>query len=54
MNTVIIETAVSVLSNLAITLIAVLGAWLAAQVGKSQQLDNITICCGGGESAEKV
>ena len=41
MNTVIIETLVSVLSNLAITLIAVLGAWLVAQIGKNQQLATI-------------
>jgi len=41
MNTVIIETIVSVLANLAITLIGVAGAWLVAQIGKSQQLNTI-------------
>ena len=41
MNTVIIETIVSVVANLAITLIAVFGAWLVAQIGKSQQLKTI-------------
>ena len=46
MNTVIIETAVSILSNLAVTLIAVLGAWLVAQIGKSQQLKTINTAVG--------
>jgi hypothetical protein len=41
MNTVIIETVVSVLANLAITLIGVAGAWLVAQIGKTQQLKTI-------------
>ena len=41
MNTVIIETLVSVLANLAITLIGVFGAWLLAQISKNQQLANI-------------
>ena len=41
MNTVIIETIVSVLANLAITLIGVAGAWLMAQIGKSQYLNTI-------------
>lgn len=41
MNTVIIETIVSVLANLAITLIGVAGAWLVTQIGKSQQLKTI-------------
>ena len=41
MNTVIIETIVSVLANLAVTLIGVLGAWLLAQIGRSQKLGNI-------------
>ena len=39
MNTVIIETIVSVLANLAITLIGVAGAWLVTQIGKSQHLN---------------
>ena len=37
-----------------VSVISLENDWLAAQIGKSQQLDNITICCGGGESAEKV
>ena len=41
MNTVIIETIVSVAANLAITLIGVLGAWLIAQIGKKEQLATI-------------
>lgn len=41
MNTVIIETIVSVLANLAVTLIGVAGAWLLAQIGKQQQLNTI-------------
>ena len=41
MNTVIIETLVSVAANLAITLIGVFGAWLLAQISKNQQLANI-------------
>ena len=41
MNTVIIETIVSVLANLAITLIGVAGAWLVTQIGKTQQLKTI-------------
>ena len=46
MNTVIIETIVSVLANLAITLIGVLGAWLVAQIGKAQQLKTINAAVG--------
>ena len=42
MNNVIIEVATSVAANLAITLIAVIGAWLVAQIGKSQKLSNIS------------
>ena len=41
MNTVIIETIVSVLANLAVTLIGVAGAWLVTQITKSQQLNTI-------------
>lgn len=41
MNTVIIETIVSVLANLAVTLIGVAGAWLLAQISKNQQLNTI-------------
>ena len=41
MNGVIIETIVSVLANLAITLIGVFGAWLLMQIGKTQKLSTI-------------
>lgn len=41
MNAVVIETTVSVLANLAVTLIGVLGAWLLAQISKTQELKNI-------------
>ena len=41
MDTVIIETVVSVLANLAVTLIGVLGAWLLMQISKSQKLSTI-------------
>lgn len=46
MNTVIIETIVSVLANLAVTLIGVLGAWLVMQISKSQQLNTINAAVG--------
>jgi len=46
MYTVIIETIVSVLANLAITLIGVAGAWLVTQIGKSQQLKTINAAVG--------
>lgn len=46
MNTVIVETIVSVLANLAVTLIGVLGAWLLAQFGRSQQLKTINAAVG--------
>lgn len=46
MNTVIIETIVSVLANLAITLIGVFGAWLMAQISKSQKLNTINAAVG--------
>ena len=41
MDTVIIETAVSVVANLAVTLIGVFGAWLLMQISKSQKLSTI-------------
>ena len=41
MDTVIIETVVSVVANLAVTLIGVLGAWLLMQISKSQKLSTI-------------
>ena len=41
MNTVIIETIVSVLANLAVTLIGVAGAWLLAQISKTQKMNTI-------------
>lgn len=43
MNAVVIETIVSVLANLAVTLIGVLGAWLLAQISKTQELKNINM-----------
>ena len=46
MNTVIIETIVSVAANLAITLIGVLGAWLLAKLSKNQHLSNINTAIG--------
>ena len=46
MNTVIIETIVSVLANLAVTLIGVAGAWLVTQIGKTQQLNTINTAVG--------
>ena len=46
MNTVIIETVVSIAANLAVTLIGVLGAWLLAQIGKTQQLNTISTAVG--------
>jgi len=46
MNTVIIETIVSVLANLAVTLIGVAGAWLLAQISKNQQLNTINTAVG--------
>jgi len=46
MNSVIIETIVSVAANLAITLIGVLGAWLVAQIGRTQQLNTINAAVG--------
>lgn len=46
MNTVIIETIVSVLANLAVTLIGVAGAWLLAQISKTQQLNTINTAVG--------
>ncbi len=46
MNTVIIETIVSVIANLVITLIGVFGAWLVAQIGKTQKLKTINTAVG--------
>lgn len=46
MNTVIIESVVSVAANLAITLIGVLGAWLLAQIGRNQRLNSINMAVG--------
>ena len=42
MNAVVIETVVSVASNLAITLIGVFGAWLLMRISKSQKLNTIS------------
>ena len=46
MTNVLIETIVSVLANFAITLIGVFGAWLMAQIGKSQHLTTINTAIG--------
>ena len=46
MNTVIIETIVSLLANLAVTLIGVAGAWLLAQISKTQKLNTINTAVG--------
>ena len=46
MNGVIIETIVSVLANLAVTLIGVAGAWLLAQISKTQKLNTINTAVG--------
>ena len=46
MDTVIIETVVSVVANLAVTLIGVLGAWLLMQIGKTQKLNTINTAVG--------
>ena len=46
MNSVIIETIVSVLANLAVTLIGVAGAWLVTQIGKTQHLYTIKTAVG--------
>ena len=54
MNAIIIETAVSILSNLAVTLIAVLGAWLMAQIGKAQELKTINTAIGQLTSAAET
>ena len=41
-----IETIVSVLANLAVTLIGVAGAWLVTQIGKTQKLNTINTAVG--------
>ncbi len=41
MNTVIIETVVTIVANLAITLIGVFGAWLLTRISKHTQLSTI-------------
>ena len=46
MDTVIIETVVSIAANLAMTLIGVLGAWLLSRVAKNQQLSTINTAVG--------
>lgn len=38
---VIIETSVSILTNLVVALIGIFGAWLVAQIGKSTKLNTI-------------
>ena len=54
MNTVIIETIVSVLANLAVTLIGVAGAWLVTQIAKSQQLNTINTAVNGLTNAAET
>ena len=46
MDTVIIETAVSIVANLAVTLIGVFGAWLLSRLAKTQQLNTISTAVG--------
>ena len=46
MDTVIIETVVSIVANLAVTLIGVFGAWLLMQISKSQKLSTISAAVG--------
>ena len=46
MDTVIIETAVSIVANLAVTLIGVFGAWLLSRIAKTQQLSTIGTAVG--------
>lgn len=51
MNAVIIETVVSILANLAVTLIGVLGAYLIAQIQKNEKLNTINNAVGELTSA---
>ena len=51
MDTVIIETVVSIVANLAVTLIGVFGAWLLMQISKNQQLSTINTAVGELTSA---
>ena len=46
MDTVIIETVVSIAANLAVTLIGVFGAWLLSRIAKTQQLSTINTAVG--------
>lgn len=46
MNTVIIESIVSVAANLAVTLIGVFGVWLLTQISKTQKLNTINTAVG--------
>lgn len=41
MNGVIIETVVSIIANLAVTLIGVFGAWLLMQIQKNEKLETV-------------
>ena len=41
MNAMIIETGVSILTNLIVALLGVAGAWLVAQIGKNEKLKTI-------------
>lgn len=46
MNAVVIETIVSIIANLAVTLIGVFGAWLIAQIQKNEKLTTINTAVG--------
>lgn len=41
MNGIIIETVVSIIANLAVTLIGVFGAWLLMQIQKNEKLETV-------------
>ena len=41
MNAMIVETGVSILTNLIVALLGVAGAWLVAQIGKNEKLKTI-------------
>ena len=47
MQSVIIETVVSIAANLAVTLIGIFGAWALSRIAKTQQLGNINTAVDG-------
>ena len=47
MQSVIIETVVSIAANLAVTLIGIFGAWALSRIAKNQQLVNINTAVDG-------